>query len=81
MSGMLTLRVSVVGMLSVIGCAFPDGNAVPDGDLVGSDEDVLDEQPQHPLAFFDGGGLCVGVELGEEDFEVGGEFEVGLTVG
>jgi len=28
---------------------------VPDGDLLRADEDVLDEQPQDALAFFDGG--------------------------
>jgi RNA-directed DNA polymerase len=43
MSGMVTLRVGAVGVLSVVGGAFPDRDAVPDGDLVGSDEDVFDE--------------------------------------
>jgi len=33
------------------------------------------------LAFVDGGDLGFAVELGEEAFEVGGEFEVGLAVG
>ena len=77
MSGMLTLRVGVVGVLSVVGGAFPDGMRWADGDLAGSDEDVFDEQPQHALALFDGGDFRVGVELGEEAFEVGGEGEVG----
>src|SRR6266567_2562047 len=49
---MVTLRVGAGGFL-IAGGAFPDGDAVPDGDLLGSDEDVLDEQPQHALAFGD----------------------------
>ncbi|MCE7006412.1 hypothetical protein LWC34_26805 [Kibdelosporangium philippinense] len=77
---MVTLRVGVVGVL-LAGGAFPDGYAVPDGDLLGSDEDVLDEQPQHASAFVGGGYFGVAVELGEEAFEVGGEGEVGLAVG
>src|SRR6266851_6958106 len=48
--GHVTLRVVGV-LLWVAGGAFPDGDAVPDGDLLGSDEDVLDEQPQDALAF------------------------------
>src|SRR6185312_15723366 len=81
MSAMVTLRVGVVGVLGVVGGAFPDGDAVPDGDLVGSDEDVFDEQAQYASAFFDGGEFRLGVELGEETFEVRGEGEVGLVVG
>lgn len=80
MRRMVALRVGVVGVLSVVGGAFSDWDAVADGDLVGSDEDVFDEQPEDALAFFDGGDLGLGVELGEEAFEVGGEFEVGLAV-
>jgi hypothetical protein len=34
---------------------------VPDGDLLGSDEDVLDEQFEHAAAFVEGGGLGRGV--------------------
>jgi hypothetical protein len=54
---------------------------VPDGDLLGADEDVLDEQPQHPLAVFDGGGGGVAAQLGQEAFQVIGELEVGAAVG
>lgn len=74
---MFALRVGVVG---VAAGAFSDGDTVADGDLVGSDEDVFDQQPQDALAFFDGGDLGFAVELGEEAFEVGGEREVGVTV-
>ena len=79
---MVALRVVAAGVLcGVGGDAFPDRYAVSDGDLGGTDEDVLDEQPQHVLAFLNGGDLGLGVELGEETFEVGGEGEVGLAVG
>jgi hypothetical protein len=78
MSGMITLRV--VG-LSVSGDALAERDAVPDGDLLGSDEDVFDEQPQDAAALVDGGGLGVGVQCGEEAFQVGGVGEVGLVVG
>jgi hypothetical protein len=54
---------------------------VPDGDFLRSDEDVLDEQPQDTLAFFDGGGGGVPAQLGQEAFQVTGEFEVGVAVG
>ena len=47
----------------------------------GADEDVLDEQPQYPLAVFDGGGGGVATQLGEEAFQVAGEGEVGVPVG
>jgi hypothetical protein len=60
---MITLRV--VG-LSVSGGALAERDAVPDGDLLGSDEDVFDEQPQDAAALVDGGGLGVGVQCGEE---------------
>jgi hypothetical protein len=33
---------------------------VPDGDLLGADEDVLDEQPQYPLAFLSVAALSLG---------------------
>ena len=52
-----------------------------DGDLFGVDEDVLDEQSQHSLAVLHCGGGGVGVEPGEESFQVVGEFEVGLLIG
>lgn len=61
--------------------AFADGDAVADGDLVWSDQDVLEQQPQHALAFFDGGDLGFVAERGEESFEVGGEREEGVAVG
>src|SRR3954464_13338474 len=80
MFGMFTLRVGGVGLC--VGCgAFAQWDAVPDGDLLGSDEDVLDEQFEHPAAFVEGGGLGPGVQLGEEAVQVGGEGEVGLAVG
>ena len=49
--------------------------------FLGSDEDVFDQQSQDALAF--GGTRVVGVavELGEESFQVIGEFEVGVAVG
>ncbi|MFD9667576.1 reverse transcriptase domain-containing protein [Rhodococcus sp. NPDC059968] len=75
---MFALRVGVVG---VVAGAFADGDAVADGNLVWSDQDVLDQQPQDALAFFDGGDLGFVAELGEESFEVGGEREVGVAVG
>ena len=53
---------------------------MPDGDLLGSDEDVLDQQPQHVLAFCDARSCGVAAELGEEAFQVIGEFEVGVAV-
>src|SRR5829696_1323332 len=80
MFGIVTLRVAAVGAVGVVAVAvdtFSDGDAVSDGDLLRADENVLDEQSQHALAFFDGGDLGVGVQLGEEAFEVGGELEVG----
>ena len=78
---MFTLRVGAAGVLSVAADAFAQRDAVPDGDLLGSDEDVLDEQFEHAAAFVDGGGLGPGVQLGEEALQVGGEGEVGLAVG
>jgi hypothetical protein len=81
---MVTLRGGAVGTVGAVGGvavavdAFADGDAVSDGDLLRADEDVLDEQSQHALAFFDGGGLGVGVQLDEEALQVGGELEVGL---
>ena len=52
-----------------------------DGDLLGSDEDVLDEQLEHAAAFINGGAFGPGVQLGEEALQVGGQGEVGLAVG
>src|SRR6266853_460678 len=78
---MVTLRIGSGVALPGAGAAWPGGDAVADGDFLGADEDVLDEQPQDALAFFDGGGGGVAVQLGEEAFEVIGELEVGVTVG
>jgi len=78
---MVVLQVATVGAFGVTGDAFPDRDAVSDGDLVGSDEDVLDEQSEHPLALLHRGDLGVGVELSEETLQIGGEGEVGLAVG
>lgn len=50
-----------------------------DGDLLGSDEDVFDQQPQHTLAVFDGAFGGAGVQPGLEAFEVIGELEVGVA--
>src|SRR6266511_1695226 len=72
----LGLGVGAAGVGAAVG-----GDAVPDGDLVGSDEDVFDEQAEHALAFFGGGGVGLVAQLGEEAVEVVGEFEVELTVG
>jgi len=62
------------------GCGV-GGYGVPNHDFVGSDEDFLDEEPQDPLAVFDGGGGGLVAQLGEEGAEVGGEGEVCLLVG
>jgi hypothetical protein len=81
MSGMVVLRVGVGGGSGVVGGAFPDRDTVPDGDLVGSDENVFDKQPQHALTFSNGGQHGLGMELGKEALEVGGELEISLAVG
>jgi hypothetical protein len=77
----VTLRVGVVVVAAAAGGSFPDGDAVADGDLLGSDEDVFDEQPQYALAFAGAGGGGAGAQLGEEAVEVVGELEVGVPVG
>jgi hypothetical protein len=74
---MVTLRVGFGVALPGAGAAWAGGDAVPDGDLLRADEDVLDEQPQHPLAVLDGGGSGVAAQLGEEAFRVAREFEIG----
>src|ERR1700752_3437755 len=76
----VTLRSVLILMLAA-GAVLTRGDAVPDCDLLGSDEDVLDEEPQDALAFGDLRGLCVAAKLGEEAVEVVGEFEVGVAVG
>jgi hypothetical protein len=78
---MVTLRIGSGVALPGAGAVRAGGDAVPDGDFLGADEDVLDEQLQDALAFFDGGGGGVAVQLGEEAFQVIGELEVGVTVG
>jgi len=78
---LVTLRVGALEVLSAACGPFPGGDAVADGDLLGSDEDVFDEQPQHALAFLDAGGVGLVAELGEESLQVVGEFEVDLAVG
>ena len=65
---MVTLRIGSRVVLPGASAACGSGDAVPDGDLLRADEDVLDEQPQDALAFFDGGGGGVAVQLGEEAF-------------
>ena len=77
---MVILQVAAVGPFGVAGDAFPDRDAVSDGDLVGSDEDVLDEQSEHPLALLHRGDPGIGVELSEKTLQIGGEGEVGLAV-
>jgi hypothetical protein len=54
---------------------------VADGDLLGSDEDVFDEQPQDALPLGGAGGGGLAAQLGEEAVEVVGELEVGVPVG
>src|SRR5213076_2033001 len=63
------------------GAGFAEGDPVPDGDLFGSDQDVFDQESQDALPFFDVGGGRAVVELGEEAFQVVGEFQVGIAVG
>ncbi|MGH3234991.1 MAG: LuxR C-terminal-related transcriptional regulator, partial [Streptosporangiaceae bacterium] len=60
---------------------FPDGDAVADGELVGSDEDVLDDGAQDPLAVFGGGGGRAGAELSEEALKAVCEPGAGLVQG
>src|SRR5437868_3207293 len=78
---MVTLRIGSGVALAGGRATWAGGDAVPDGDLLRADEDVLDEQPQHPLAVFDGGGGGVAAQLGEEAFQVIGELEIGVPVG
>jgi hypothetical protein len=78
---MVTLRISLGLVFAGGGPVWADGDPVPDGDLLGADEDVFDQQPQHPLAFCDGGGCGAGAQPGQEAFQVVGELEVGVLVG
>jgi hypothetical protein len=76
-----TLRIGFGGVMAAGGAVSADWDAVPDGDLLRPDEDVLDEQPEHFLAFFGAGGVGAGGQPGEEAFDVVGEFEIGVAVG
>ena len=67
---MVTLRIGSGIALPGGRAVCAGGDAVPDGDHFRADEDVLDEQPQDALAFFDGGGGGVALQLGEEAFQV-----------
>src|SRR6266581_1973443 len=78
---LVTLRVGVCVVLAGAAAACAGWDAVPDGDLFRADEDVLDQQPQHVLAFGDGGGLGFAAQLAEESFQVVSELEVGVPVG
>ena len=78
---LVTLRVRCLVFLVAVAGSLADGDAVPDGDLLRADEDVFDEEPQDALAFWDAGAAGAGSQLGEESFQVIGEFEVGLLVG
>src|SRR6266508_6668337 len=76
---MVALRVGLGLGVGVAGVGVvADRDAVTDGDLVGSDEDVFDDQPQHALALLDAGRVGLVAQLGEEAVEVVGEFEVEL---
>src|SRR6185437_15127335 len=51
----VTLRVGCVVVAAAAAGWFPGRDAMADGDLLWSDEDVLDEDAQDPLAVFGGG--------------------------
>src|SRR5436305_14488927 len=51
MSRMFTLRVGAGGGLGIAGGVSAQRDAVADSDLLGSDEDVLDEQLDYAAAF------------------------------
>lgn len=53
---------------------------MPDNDAFGSNEDLLDEQSEHPLTLLDGGGVGLVAQPGEEALDVLGELEVGCAV-
>ncbi len=78
---LVTLRIGLCWGLSAGRGPFPDGDAVADGDLLGADQDVFDEQPQHVLALLGSCGAGRAAQLGEEAFQVVGELEVGVLVG
>src|ERR1039458_2628247 len=78
---MVTLRIRFGVVATGAGAAGAGWDAVPDGDLLRADEDVFDQQPQYPLAFFNVSGGGRAAQLGEEAPEVVGELEVGVAVG
>jgi retron-type reverse transcriptase len=71
--GRLLVGVTVCDLLGG-GCGAAGGDAVADEDAFGSDEDVLDEQPQDALLLGDGGHGGVFAELGEEVLQAGSEL-------
>lgn len=75
----VTLRVACVAVAAAVGSGFAERDAVADGDCFRSDEDVFDQQAQHPLAFADAGAGAA-AQLGEEAVEVVGELEGGIPV-
>jgi hypothetical protein len=42
---MVTLRIGAAGLVGAVGGAWAGWDAVADGDVVGSDEDVFDDEP------------------------------------
>jgi hypothetical protein len=75
------LRVGVGAALGGAGWVVSDRDGVPDCDLVGSDVDILNEQPQDALAFGDCCRRGLVPQSCEEVLEVVGEGEVDLSVG
>jgi hypothetical protein len=57
-----------------------DRDAVSNDHAFGTDEDLLDQQPQHPLALGDRGGRGAVAQPAEEALQVLGELEGGLLV-
>lgn len=43
---MVTLRIGAAGHVGAVGGAWAGWDAVADGDVLGSDEDVFDDEPQ-----------------------------------
>jgi len=60
---MVTLRVGFSGFVAGGRAACGCGDAVSDGDLLGPDEDVSNQQPQHSLAVFDSRGSGAGAAM------------------
>src|SRR5262249_9270473 len=75
------VTLGVGGGGAFVGRVFADGDAVADGDLLGADQDIVDQQPQHALAFFDAGGVGLVAQLGQEAFQAVGQLEVGVAIG